>query len=183
MKEAPAPPTLPEIVEREGDFLWLTLQRLGVRHDDCQDVVQNVLMVVHRKLHTYDARLPLRAWLYGICMREASVHRRRAWVRRELPVGAQAMPEAEVAGPEDDPERAAESRQEQARLEAMLNELDPSMRSVLVMYEVEERSCDEIAEAHGIPVGTVHSRLSAARKLFRAVMDRWMKREERGGRR
>ena len=66
---------------------------------------------------------------------------------------------------------------------ALLNELDPEKRSVLVMYEVEERSCEEIAECHGIPVGTVHSRLSAARKCFRAVMERWAKREQHGGRR
>ena len=64
-----------------------------------------------------------------------------------------------------------------------MNELDPDKRSVLVMFEVEERSCEEIADLCGIPVGTVHSRLSHARKSFRAVMDRWMKREERGGRR
>lgn len=183
VKEAPAVPTLAEIAAREGEFLWLTLQRMGVRHDDCQDVVQNVLVVVHRKLHTYDARSPLRAWLYGICAKEASVHRRRAWVRREQPAGARAISEDEVAGSGDDPEHAVSSREEHARLEAMLNELDPDKRSVLVMFEVEERSCEEIADLCGIPVGTVHSRLSHARKSFRAVMDRWMKRDERGGRR
>ncbi len=183
VKAAPEVPAFTEIVAREGEFLWLTLQRMGVRHADCQDVVQNVLVIVHKKLHTYDGRSPLRAWLYGICAREASVHRRKAWVRREQPAGARAISEDELASSGDDPEVAAASREEQARLEAMLNELDPDKRSVLVMYEVEERSCEEIAEACGIPVGTVHSRLSHARKSFRAVMDRWMKREERGGRR
>jgi len=176
-------PGLVEIVEQEGEFLWLTLQRLGVRRDDCQDVVQNVLMVVHRKLHTYDGRAPLRAWLYGICAKEASVHRRRAWVRREQPVAADAMPGPQLAGPGDDPERAAQAREEHARLAAMLDELDPDKRAALVMYEVEERSCEEIAALQGVPVGTVHSRLHAARKSFRAVLDRWMKRDERGGRR
>lgn len=176
-------PTLAKIVEHEGEFLWVSLQRLGVRRDDCQDVVQNVLMVVHRKLHTYDGRAPLRAWLYGICVKEASAHRRRAWVRREQPVDAAAMPAPELAQPLDDPERAAEVREEHARFDAMLDELDPEKRAVLVMFEVEERSCEEIAALQGVPVGTVHSRLHAARKSFRAVLDRWMKRDERGGRR
>lgn len=180
--EPVARPTVEEIVQQEGEFLWLTLQRLGVRRADCPDVLQNVLMVVHRKLHTYDARAPLRGWLYGICAREASVHRRRAWVRREQPAGGASIPEGEP-DPASDPERACSSREEQARVEAMLNELDPDKRAVLVMYEVEERSCEEIAEAHGIPVGTVHSRLHAARRSFRAVFERWWKRDEHGGRR
>ncbi len=183
VKPAPEVPAFTEIAAREGEFLWLTLQRMGVRHADCQDVVQNVLVIVHKKLHTYDGRSPLRSWLYGICAREASVHRRKAWVRREQPAGARAIAEDELASSGDDPELAASAREEQARLEAMLNELDPDKRAVLVMYEVEERSCEEIAEVCGVPVGTVHSRLSHARKSFRAVMDRWMKRDERGGRR
>lgn len=183
MSEAPAVPTLAEIAAREAEFLWLTLQRMGVRREDCQDVIQNVLVVVHKKLPTYDPASPLRAWLYGICAKEASNHRRRAWVRREQPAGAHAISEDEIAATGDDPEIAASSREEQARMQAMLNELDPDKRAVLVMYEVEERSCDEIAEICSVPVGTVFSRLSHARKSLRAVMDRWMKREERGGRR
>lgn len=169
-------PGVEEIVQQEGEFLWLTLQRLGVRRSDCPDVLQNVLIVVHRKLGTYDGRAPMRAWLYGICEKEASVYRRRAWVRREQPSGGGPIQETEV-DPEPDPERAACAREEQERVEAMLSELDPDKRAVLVMHEVEERSCDEIAEAYGIPVGTVHSRLHAARKSFRAVLERWWKRE------
>ncbi len=176
-----AAPTLTEIAARESEFLWLTLQRMGIRREDCPDVMQNVLVVVHKKLHTYDPSQPLRAWLYGICAKEASSHRRRAWVRREQPSGAHAISEDVAADAAHDPEAAASSREERVRLEAMLNELDPDKRAVLVMFEVEERSCDEIAEACGVPVGTVFSRLSHARKAFRAVIDRWTRRETRGG--
>lgn len=176
-----AAPTLTEIAARESEFLWLTLQRMGIRREDCPDVMQNVLVVVHKKHSSYDPSQPLRAWLYGICAKEASSHRRRAWVRREQPSGAHAISEDVAADAAHDPEAAASSREERARLEAMLNELDPDKRAVLVMFEVEERSCDEIAEACGVPVGTVFSRLSHARKAFRAVIDRWTRRETRGG--
>jgi RNA polymerase sigma-70 factor (ECF subfamily) len=174
-------PNLTEIAADHGEFLWMTLQRLGVRRDDCPDMVQNVLMVVHRKLPTYDGRAPVRAWLYGICVKEVSTHRRRAWVRRERPVEPEAMPP--IPASTDDPERAASMREQNARFEAMLDELDPDKRAVLVMYEIEERSCDEIAALHGIPVGTVHSRLHAARRGFRVVLERWAKRDAHGGRR
>ena len=176
-----AAPTLTEIAARESEFLWLTLQRMGIRREDCADVMQNVLVVVHKKHSSYDPSQPLRAWLYGICAKEASSHRRRAWVRREQPSGAHAISEDVAADAAHDPEAAASSREERVRLEAMLNELDPDKRAVLVMFEVEERSCDEIAEACGVPVGTVFSRLSHARKAFRAVIDRWTLRETRGG--
>lgn len=177
-----ATPTIREIAEREGEFLWLTLQRLGVRQADCRDVVQDVLIVVNRKLHTFDARSPLRAWLYGICVHEASNHRRRAWVRREQPMAPDAIM-AESGSDADDPERACSAREQQGRFEAMLDELDPEKRAVLVMYEIEEQSCEQIAATHGVPVGTVHSRLHAARNAFRAVLARWTKRDASGGRR
>ncbi len=177
-------PTLTQIAEREAEFLWLTLQRLGVRPADCKDVMQDVLMVVHRKLHTYDGRAPLRAWLYGICVGEASNHRRRAWVRRERPFEpSDSVIDTHADRTNDmDPERALVARQQQARFDAMLDELDPEKRAVLVMYEVEELSCEQIAATHGIPVGTVHSRLHAARKAFRAVLARWTKRDASGER-
>ncbi len=174
-----AMPTVAEIAAREGSFLWLTLQRMGVRRDDCADVLQNVLLVVHQKLHTFDSRGPLRAWLYGVCLREASVHRRRAWVRRELPVAPSSMPDSPSR--EADPEGAALSREQRGRFDAMLDELDADKRAVLVMYEIEEQPCEEIAAMLGVPVGTVHSRLHAARNAFRAVLERSKKRDARGG--
>lgn len=169
-----------EIAAREADFLWLTLQRLGVRKDDCHDVLQQVLLTVHQRLHTYDGRAPLRAWLYGICVRHAAAHRRRAWVRREQPTEPEGMPQQSTS--EQTPERAVDARQQQSRIEAMLGELDQEKRAVLVMFELEEQSCDEIAGELGIPVGTVHSRLHAARKALRAVFDRWTARERGGNR-
>jgi RNA polymerase sigma-70 factor (ECF subfamily) len=46
-------------------------------------------------------------------------------------------------------------------------------RALLVMYELDEMTCEEIAEVLGIPVGTVHSRLHAAREEFKSALKRW----------
>jgi RNA polymerase sigma-70 factor (ECF subfamily) len=174
-----SPVSVTEIAAREADFLWASLQRLGVRPDDCHDVMQHVLLTVHQRLHTYDGRAPLRAWLYGICAKHAAAHRRRAWVRRERPTQHDLMPEG---APSDElaetPEGAADRGEQRARVEAMLDELDQDKRAVLVMYEIEERSCDEIAGELGVPIGTIHSRLHAARRALRAVFDRWIAREK-----
>lgn len=168
-----------DVARQEADFLWLTLQRLGVRTEDCHDVLQQVLLTVHTRGHTYDGRAPLRAWLYGVCLRHAAAHRRRAWVRRERPTESADLADPHEAGVGRDPEAAMLAAQERERVRAMLDELDPEKRAMLVMFEVEERSCESIADELGIPRGTVHSRLFAARKALRAIYDAWTRREGR----
>ncbi len=156
-----------------GGFLWATLQRLGVRSADLDDVYQEVFLVVHRRLDGYDPTLPLRPWLFGICVRVAAAWRRRAHVRREELTDA--PPEPRVHGDPSPEERTERARTRQVLL-TILDELDVERRAVFVMYELDELPCDEIAEMMGIPVGTVHSRLHAARKDFQRAAARWQAR-------
>src|ERR1041384_148996 len=85
---APRPPlaTFPEIFEQQAQFLWRTLMNLGVPRHDAQDLCQEVMLTVHRRLPDFDGR-SLRGWLYGICVRVASDYRRSARARREIPHG------------------------------------------------------------------------------------------------
>ena len=55
--------------------------------------------------------------------------------------------------------------------------MDIERRALFVMFELDEMSCEEIAEVLGVPVGTVHSRLHAARKEFQAALTRFSARE------
>src|SRR6185369_17858713 len=71
------------IFQQQSQFLWRTLMNLGVPSCDAQDVCQEVMLTVHRRLPDFDGR-SLRGWLYGICVRVASDYRRSARVRREL---------------------------------------------------------------------------------------------------
>jgi RNA polymerase sigma-70 factor, ECF subfamily len=162
-----------------ADFVWASLQRLGVRANDLDDVLQEVFVIVHQRLHTFDHTAKVTTWLFGICLRAASDHRRRAYRRREQ-VGDEPVHEparTETSTPED----AAVGRQSRARLDRILDELDLEKRAVFVMFEVEELSCDEIAAIVGVPVGTVHSRLHAARKQFERAIGRQMARDGHGG--
>lgn len=164
-----------------ADFVWASLQRLGVRPHDLDDVLQEVFVIVHQRLHTFDHSSKLTTWLFGVCLRAASDYRRRAYRRREH-VGDEAVEEpatAEAATPED----AAVGQQSRARLDKILDELDLEKRAVFVMFEVEELSCDEIAAIVGAPVGTVHSRLHAARKQFEKAVGRQMARDVHGAKR
>jgi RNA polymerase sigma-70 factor, ECF subfamily len=161
--------------EEHADFVWRTLQRMGVRDPDVEDQLQEVFVVVHQRLHTFDGSSRMTTWLFGICMRVASSYRRRAHRRREqivadVPEGG----EPDEGGPED----AAIARQARARLLAILDLMDLEKRAIFVMFELDEMPCESIAEILGVPVGTVHSRLHAARKDFQAALKRFAAREQ-----
>jgi RNA polymerase sigma-70 factor (ECF subfamily) len=131
--------------------------------------------VVHRRLEDYRTIENARAWLYAICVRVASHFRRRAYVRRELPV--EAVAEQADARASASPEEEVSARQARARLEALLDQMEIGRRAVLVMFEIDRMSCDEIAGAIGVPIGTVYSRLHAARKELQRLLARQNARE------
>jgi len=176
-------PTLPLDVESihddYADFVWRTLQRLGVRSQDLEDQLQEVFVVVHRRLVTFDSSARVTTWLFGICLRVAAAHRRRAHFRRE-----ELTHEPEQQAPPDasgDPERAILRREAAAQLERALGELKLERRAVFVMFEIEGLSAGSIAEMLGIPVGTVHSRLSTARAEFNRAVVRLDRRDSQAG--
>lgn len=148
----------------QADFVWRSLQRLGIRPADLEDVFQEVFIVVHKRLHTFDGTSALTTWLFGVCLRVAAAHRRRAWFRREVPTDD--LAEAREAPEGDHPDAAVVARQARAALDRVLDGMDLDKRAVFVMFELDELSSEEIASMLGVPVGTVWSRLSAARKQF-----------------
>jgi RNA polymerase sigma-70 factor, ECF subfamily len=157
-----------------ADFVWSALQRFGVRDADLEDALQEVFVVVHRRLDSYDGVSKVTTWLYGIAMRVAAAFRRRAHVRREQAVD-------EVPEPDDEtftPEELASRKQARATLDAILDAMDLDRRAVFVMFEIEEMSCEEIATVVGVPVGTVYSRLHKARKEFATAVEK----QKRGAR-
>ncbi|MBI5532843.1 MAG: sigma-70 family RNA polymerase sigma factor [Deltaproteobacteria bacterium] len=169
---------LVQIYEEHCDFVWRSLQRMGVGEENLDDVFQEVFVVVHKRLHTFDGSSRMTTWLYGICLRVASSWRRRAWFRRERPV-------------DETPERASQpgkagddwmaTQQAQRRVREVLDRMDLDKRAVFLMFEIEELSSEEIASILGVPVGTVYSRLYNARKQFQEILSRLEARAFRGG--
>lgn len=156
--------------QAQADFVWRSLQRLGVRPADLEDVFQEVFIVVHKRLHTFDGSAALTTWLFGICLRVAAGHRRRAWFRREVPTDDASMPAPDTHG--KSPEDALAAAQAQRAVRRALDEMDLEKRAVFVMFELDEMPSEEIASVLGVPVGTVWSRLSSARKQFEKIVAR-----------
>ncbi len=156
-------PSLAEIFRTYAPFAWRALRRLGVPEADVEDVCQEVFVVVHRKLGDFEGRSSLKTWIYGICARTASDYRRSGRVRRE--VVTDAPPETAADGGQQD---VVALRQARAALDKILDELDDDKRAVFVLYEIEELTMAEVAEALGCPLQTAYSRLHAARKIVEA---------------
>ncbi|MEM9193411.1 MAG: sigma-70 family RNA polymerase sigma factor [Myxococcota bacterium] len=160
-------PTVRELVEAHGAYIWRTLRYLGIPESDVPDLTQEVFLVVHRKLPEFEGRSTVETWLYGICYRVAAAHRRRAHVRRERPTDE--LPEQAA---DDSPFERAETSERLAVLREVLGELSEDRRAVFVLYEIEELQMKEVAEIVGCPVQTAYSRLHAARSEVRHRFER-----------
>jgi len=168
--------TFLEVYHEHFRFVWGSLRRLGVRESDTPDAVQDVFLVVHRRLSEFEGKSKMTTWLFGICTNVATARRRLAHVRREVPSEEMAAIE-ETADTSSDAAAQAERRQGLSLLDQVLDQMSPEQRAVFVMFEVEEMSIDAIAELVDIPRGTVSSRLRLARETFRESVGRLQERE------
>lgn len=167
-----AVPSVAEVVREHAPFVGRSLRYLGVRDAELEDAAQEVFLVVCRRLGDFEGRSSLRTWLYGICLRTAQSYRRRAASRREQL--AAEPPEAHVQGEQDAALHRAQARR---RLQRVLAELDEAKRTVFVLYELEQLSMKEVAEAVGCPLQTAYSRHQAGRQQVLAAFER-LQREE-----
>lgn len=174
-KEAPRPPapTVREVFEEHSHRVARTLRYLGVAQADLPDAVQDVFMVVHRKLPEFQGHSSLTTWLFGIATRVAAAHTRRVHHQREELMGE--LPERSV---EAEQPAAVERDQTRERLLRLLDGLDEAKRTVFVLFEIEERSMAEVAEIVGCPLRTAYARLEAAR---RQVVSGWEQADLGGG--
>jgi RNA polymerase sigma-70 factor (ECF subfamily) len=146
------------------EFVWRSLRRLGVREPDVLDIAQKVFLVAHLKLAEFEGRSRVTTWLFAICQRVASDHRRSAPVRREIATEASEL--ERVSELHEVALDLLEARQRARLAEAILDKLPEAQRVVLVLFELEELSGEEIALLLDVSVGTVRSRLRLAREAF-----------------
>ncbi len=171
---AAAAPSFEAIYADELRYVWNTLRRLGVEARHIEDVAHDVFVVVHRRLCDFDPTRALRPWLFGISFRVASDHRRRASTQREL-----YDPEVERVDSSPDAEALTEASRSRALVVEALQDLEPDLRAVLTIVDIDDCSAPEAADALEIPVNTVYSRLRRARARFGTAVRR--RQQKKGG--
>jgi RNA polymerase sigma-70 factor (ECF subfamily) len=159
--------TIRTIYEDHARFVWLSLQRLGVRPADLDDLAHEVFVVAHRRLDSFSGSGRMTTWLFGICMRIAANYRRRRRYSSEIQTGVNGENRPAAAVPVDE---LLVLRERRLLAEKVLGQLVLGQRAVFVMYEIEALPCPEIAELLGLPIGTVYSRLYAARKRIEKLV-------------
>jgi RNA polymerase sigma-70 factor, ECF subfamily len=164
------PPDLAAVYEAHFRYVWRCLRSLGAPDAQLDDALQDVFVVVQRRLPEFDGGAQLRTWLYAIALRVARKYRDRA--RREpssLETTRESQPELVL---EQSGEGAALQSERLALAHAALATLSDEQREVFVLARVEQMSAPEIAEVVGVPLNTVYSRLRAARLAFEAEVAR-----------
>jgi RNA polymerase sigma-70 factor, ECF subfamily len=139
---------------------WLTQNR-----SEAEDLVQETYVKALKGFSSFQPGTNFRAWIYRILRNTFLTSRTGLKATATVPLDADDAPEV-PAGP-DTPETIFIERSQQQLLQGAIEDLPLHFREVLLLCEVEEMSYQEIGEALAIPIGTVMSRLSRARKALR----------------
>jgi RNA polymerase sigma-70 factor, ECF subfamily len=140
---------------------WLTQNR-----EEAEDLVQETYAKALKGFSSFQLGTNFRAWMYRILRNTFLTSRTGLKATMTVPL------DTEEDGPElavesDTPETILVGRSDRELLQKAIDELPVYFREILLLCEVEEMSYQEIAETLSIPMGTVMSRLSRARKTLR----------------
>ena len=154
--------------QKELDYVYRTLRRLGTAPSEIDDLAQEVFLALRRCWDDYDPTRPLRPFLFGISFRIASAYERKR--RREVAFGI-----VEVGDTGPGPDDALQSKQARALVIAALERIPLPRRAVLVMHDIDDVPVSQVAAVLDIPLFTVYSRLRKARRELEAAIRRMLK--------
>jgi RNA polymerase sigma-70 factor (ECF subfamily) len=167
------------VMRTHYDQVFRTVHGVLRNEHDARDVTQEVWLKVWQELPNFRGQSKFTTWLHPIAVRKSLDHlrKRRRWFDRFLPF-ASAVDEDSNAVAVAEPSTAVTARDEAegaertARLHQALEEMPPKHRAVLTLRELQGLSYEEIAQATGLPIGTVMSRLYHARRQLAQKLKR-----------
>lgn len=158
---------------QHGARVRQTLARLAPMLD-AEDLLHETFVIALERADALRRARQPQAWLFGVAVKLAATRRRSARVRRFF-----GLDEVSEVAAVDTPGRTVEQRDAQRRVQAALESLSDAQREVFVLFELQGLSGEEVAEACGIPVKTVWTRLFHARKSVSAALERALLTESR----
>jgi RNA polymerase sigma-70 factor (ECF subfamily) len=154
-------PSFDEVYARHVAFVWRVVRTLGVAEASLEDAVQDVFVVVHRRLAEFEGRAALTTWLFAIARRVALAYRRRTGRTEVL---------------DDEPTGAADTFADVTRVEAarivasILDGMLEDQRIVFALVELEQLAVPEVARILDLKLNTAYSRLRLARHAFQVAV-------------
>ncbi len=173
-----------QIVHRYADRLYNYVVRMLGNAQDAEDVVQEVFLRAYQALPSFDGRASLSTWLFRIATNLCIDHRRKQSRRvqtvsihrdeaNEDELGEWDFPDTQTPNPLEH----ALNQELQQVVEQAIAELSPKLKTVLLLYDVEELSYEEISQVLNIPMGTVKSRLNLARTQVQKRVEAYLRGE------
>jgi RNA polymerase sigma-70 factor (ECF subfamily) len=168
------------LVDRHGSRIHSAILRMVGNPETANDLAQETFMKAFSALASFRRGAAFSTWLYAIALNQV-----RTEYRRRKSVKGQAMLSLDAAGgPGDDPDGRppepagtgpgpadeASRKEEAVLLHRALSRLDEEYREAVVLRDLEGLSYEEIAEAVGVPPGTVRSRIHRGRAALREML-------------
>ncbi|MCX7701563.1 MAG: sigma-70 family RNA polymerase sigma factor [Gemmataceae bacterium] len=167
-------PTVEQVFRQYAPRIYHLARRILGNEADAQDVTQDVMLQVLRKLDTFRGDSSFPTWLHRVTVNAALAHRRRKAARHE-----QEAPETVEKSSDDGllprslkpwtarPDEAMLNAEQQAVVEKAISELPEMYRDVFVLADVQQMSNAEIADLLNLSIPAVKSRLHRARMMMR----------------
>ena len=159
-----------EIVRQHRRKVFNIAYKFTGRHDQAEDLTQDVFLKIFKSLHTFDRRANFQTWLVSVsrnlCIDHyRSVRKERETIDRDVDAG-----ELTPSAPGQNAYQALEQQDRVELLRKAMAELPPSLREAVVKRDIQEFSYQEIADQLNLPEGTVKSRINRGRtELARQV--------------
>jgi len=154
-----------EAFERELDYLFMTLQRMGASPPEIDDLLQEIFMVLFRRWSTLDMSRPLRPWLFGVAFRVLRASRRRR--HREV-----LCEEFELEDLGANPEVLFQDQESLGMLSTALGRIPQARRMVVVMHDIEGVEISDIARQLSMSKIGIYSRLYKGRRELASALRR-----------
>src|SRR5919106_359572 len=152
-----------EIVRTHRRKIFNLAYKFVGRHDEAEDLTQDIFIKIFKALHTFDRRANFQTWIVSIsrnlCIDHyRSVRKERQTIAREVDTG-----DLQPASTDRGPYHAAEHQDLRGLLRQALQTLPTTLRTAVVLRDLQELSYQEIADRLRLPEGTVKSRINRGR--------------------
>ena len=171
-----------ELVSRYQNKIYRLAKHITQNDEDAEDVLQEAFLKAYEHIGGFQGNSKFYTWIVRIAVNEALMKLRKRKTDRTVPLDepvdtGEEMVNREIAVWEDNPEQRYSQEEMQQILNEAVQDLKPDFRTVFVLRDIEELSTEETAEALGISVPAVKSRLLRARLQLREKLTRFFKRK------
>jgi len=171
-----------DLVNRYERKIYRIAKHITQNDEDAEDVLQETFLKAYEHLAGFQGNSKFYTWIVRIAVNESLMKLRKRKGDRTVPLDepmdtGEEMVTREIAVWEDNPEQRYSREEIQDILERAVESLKPDFRTVFTLRDIEELSTEETAEALGISIPAVKSRLLRARLALREKLTRQFKRK------